>query len=113
MSGKLDGRRILVTGAASGMGREIATLFAQEGARLALFDRNERGLREVAASLAMASLACDVSDREQVNRTVAAAGEALGGLDGIINAAGILDITAIDELAPESWDRMIAVNLTG
>ncbi len=113
MAGKLSGRRILVTGAASGMGREIAKLFAQEGALLALFDRDEQGLGEVAASLAMAAFACDVADRAQVNRTVAAAGEALGGLDGIVSAAGILDITPFDELAPESWDRMIAVNLTG
>jgi NAD(P)-dependent dehydrogenase (short-subunit alcohol dehydrogenase family) len=95
------------------MGREIATLFAQEGAQLALFDRNEHGLGAIAASLGMASFTCDISDRDAVNRAVTAASKALDGLDGLVNAAGILDITPIDDLAPESWDRMIAVNLTG
>ena len=113
MSGKLSGRKILITGAASGMGREIASLFAQEGARLALFDRNEPALCEVASALSMNPFACDVSDREQVNRAVMAAAEALGGMDGVVSAAGILDIAPLDDLTPESWDRMIAVNLTG
>jgi len=113
MAGKLVGRRILVTGAASGMGREIAGLFAQEGASLALLDRNEPGVAEVAGSLGAAGYGCDVADREQVNGVVAQAGEVLGGIDGLVNAAGILHITPIDDLDPQSWDRMLAVNLTG
>jgi NAD(P)-dependent dehydrogenase (short-subunit alcohol dehydrogenase family) len=110
---KLDGRKILITGAASGMGREIADLFVCQGARLALLDRNEPDLAGVGQSLAMPWFGCDVSDRAQVDRVVAAAGEAFGGLDGVVNAAGILNIMPIAELAPESWDRMLAVNLTG
>jgi 3-oxoacyl-[acyl-carrier protein] reductase len=110
---KLETRRILITGAASGMAREIAELFAREGAALALLDRNEAGVAQVAAALSMRGYGCDVADREQVNRIVAQAGEALGGLDGIVNAASILDITPFDDLDPESWDRMMAVNLTG
>jgi NAD(P)-dependent dehydrogenase (short-subunit alcohol dehydrogenase family) len=110
---KLDGRRILITGAASGMGREIADLFAAEGAALALLDRNEAGVGEVAAALGTRGFACDVAEREQAYRVVALAAEALGGLDGVVNAAGILDIAPFDDLDPLSWDRMIAVNLTG
>jgi 3-oxoacyl-[acyl-carrier protein] reductase len=113
MTGKLDGRRIVITGAASGMGRDIARLFAQEGARLALLDRNETGVREVAAELSATAYGCDVADRAQVDRVVAEAGSALGGIDGLVNAAGILVTKLFDELDPESWDRMIAINLTG
>jgi len=113
LAGKLDGRRILVTGAASGMGRAIAQLFAAEGAALALLDVNEDGVRQVGDELAMAAYRCNVADREEVNAVVAAAAQALGGLDGVVNAAGTLDITPFADLEPESWDRMIAVNTTG
>jgi NAD(P)-dependent dehydrogenase (short-subunit alcohol dehydrogenase family) len=113
MAGKLEGRRILITGAASGMGRAIAQLFANEGAALALLDLNEVGMRAVAAELGASGFACDVSDRAAVNSAVAKAGAALGGIDGLINAAGILTIKPFDDLDPESWDAMIAVNLTG
>jgi 3-oxoacyl-[acyl-carrier protein] reductase len=109
----LNDRRILITGAASGMGREIAGLFKREGAALALLDRNEAGVREVAGSLGATGLGCDVADRPQTGEVVAEAARLLGGLDGVINAAGILDITPIADLDPASWDRMLAVNLTG
>lgn len=113
MSGRMNARKVLITGAASGMGREIARLFAAEGAALALLDRNEAGVQAVAAELGGTGYGCDVTDREGVNRVVAAAGAAIGGMDGLINAAGILDITPFVDLDPASWDRMIAVNLTG
>jgi NAD(P)-dependent dehydrogenase (short-subunit alcohol dehydrogenase family) len=113
MTGKLLDRRILITGAASGMGQAIAQLFAAEGAKLALLDRNAAGVAAIAATLQAEGFGCDVSARDQVNEVVAKAGAALGGLDGIINAAGILDITPFAALKPESWDRMLAVNLTG
>ncbi|MBV1686172.1 SDR family oxidoreductase [Novosphingobium sp. G106] len=113
MIGKLESRRILITGAASGMGREIARLFSREGADLALLDRDEAGVKAIADELSAKAFGCDVADRPAVGRIVAAAGEALAGLDGVVNAAGILDITPFDDLDPDSWDRMIAVNLTG
>lgn len=113
MSARLTGRRILVTGAASGMGREIARLFAAEGAALALLDRNAAGAAEVATELGAAAHGCDVADRAEVDRAVSTASEALGGLDGVVNAAGVLDIVPFVDLAPDSWDRMLAVNLTG
>jgi nucleoside-diphosphate-sugar epimerase len=111
--GKLKGRHLLVTGAASGMGLAIAHLFASEGAALALLDLDGAGARAAADPLGASGLGCDVSDRAAVNAAVVNAAETLGGLDGIVNAAGILTIKPFGELEPESWDRMIAVNLTG
>ena len=113
MSGKLSGRRILVTGAASGMGAGIARLFAAEGAALALLDRNGEGVAQVARDLGQPGWTCDVADRAGVGAVVAQAGDRLGGLDGLVNAAGILDITPFVDLDPASWDRMFAVNVTG
>ena len=113
MAEKLVGRRIVVTGAASGMGRAIVQRFAAEGAALALLDRNADGAIAVAAEIGAAGFGCDVADRAQVGAVIAAAANRLGGLDGIVNAAGILDITPFADLSPESWDRMLAVNLTG
>lgn len=110
---KLRDRRILITGAASGMGQAIAGLFAEEGARLALLDRNADGVEEVAGALKAHGFGCDVSDRAGVSDVVGKAAGVLGGLDGVINAAGILDVTPFAELKPESFDRMLAVNLTG
>lgn len=113
MAGRLSGRRILVTGAASGMGRAIAEMFASEGAALALLDLNLDGVQAVADELGAIGHTCDVSDRGAVNAVVAKAGEKLGGIDGVVNAAGILIIKPFGELEPESWDRMLAINLTG
>jgi 3-oxoacyl-[acyl-carrier protein] reductase len=95
------------------MGREITMLFAREGAALALLDCDDARVGAVADSLGVQAHGCDVADRVAVSNVVMAAGQALGGLDGVINAAGILDITPFDDLDPASWDRMIAVNLTG
>ncbi len=113
MKGKLAGRRIVVTGAASGMGLAIARLFAAEGAAVALIDRNEAGVQSVAGELGAEGYACDVSDRAAVDTVMAQVGKVLGGIDGVINAAGILVTKQFDDLDPESWDRMIAINLTG
>jgi len=110
---KLDGRKVLVTGAARGMGRAVADLFVANGASVALLDRDGAGVVDAGAAIGMPTWACDVTDRAAVGAAVAQAGERLGGLDGIVNAAGILDITPFSQLDPASWDRMIAVNLTG
>lgn len=111
MERKLEGRRILVTGAASGIGRGIAEHFAAHGARLALLDRAWPDA--AAAPAGSVVLPCDVTDRDAVARAVAQAAEALGGLDGVVNAAGVLVMATVDALSFEDWDRMLAVNLTG
>ena len=72
---------------------------------------HDHGIAHV--ELGALGLGCDVADRAAVSAAVARAGEVLGGIDGVVNAAGILVTKLFDELDPESWDRMIAVNLTG
>jgi NAD(P)-dependent dehydrogenase (short-subunit alcohol dehydrogenase family) len=113
MTDRLAGRRIVITGAANGMGLAIAGLFASEGASLALLDLNEAGVGAAAAKLGAKGFACDVSDRAMVDRIVAEAGAMLGGIDGVVNAAGILVTQSFDDYDPAIWDRILAVNLTG
>jgi NAD(P)-dependent dehydrogenase (short-subunit alcohol dehydrogenase family) len=87
---RLAGRRVLVTGAASGIGLAVARLFRQEGARVAILDRDAPGLDAAAAGVAGAvAIPCDVADEAGVRAAVARAAERLGGLDGVVNSAGV------------------------
>jgi NAD(P)-dependent dehydrogenase (short-subunit alcohol dehydrogenase family) len=107
---RLAGRRILVTGAASGIGAAIAVLFAAEGARVALADRQAIGAlpNENARAFTL-----DVSDEQAVRRVVDAAADAFHGLDGVVNAAGIANTDLLSDLSAQEWRRVIDVNLTG
>jgi NAD(P)-dependent dehydrogenase (short-subunit alcohol dehydrogenase family) len=111
--GRLQGRRVIVTGAASGMGKAIAELFAAEGASLALLDRDAERLAPVAAALSASAHACDVAEADSVDAAVEAAVASLGGLDGVVNGAGVLITKPFAEFDRVTWDRSIAVNLTG
>ena len=87
---KLEGKVAIVTGAASGFGRAIAELFAQQGARVVMADVNGDGAREVAAAFGKAALplTCDVSRKADVDGMVRAAERAFGGVDILVNNAG-------------------------
>lgn len=108
----LDGKRALVTGAASGLGAAIARLFAREGARLFLVDRDEAGLATVGEDVGGDWLVADLSQADSCSRVVAAAVEALGGLDILVNNAAILHFAHSPDVTPELWDKTIAVNLS-
>jgi NAD(P)-dependent dehydrogenase (short-subunit alcohol dehydrogenase family) len=110
---KLKGRRMLITGAASGMGRATAELFCAEGAKLALLDRNGVGVGQVASSLGASGHQCDVSSKADVQKSMGDALRALGGLDGIVNAAGVLLTKPVEELDSDSFQQMLGVNLLG
>ncbi|GAA5233645.1 SDR family oxidoreductase [Verticiella sediminum] len=110
---RLDQRRILITGAASGIGRATALLFAREGACLALLDRDLAALRDVAERTGGHPIEADVSDEAAVERAVQAAVTQLGGLDGIVNSAGIQTRGSLLEGTIEDWHRSLAINLTG
>ncbi len=102
---RLAGRRILITGGASGIGRATAALFAAQGARVAVLDR-VRGDAGV-------SVLADVSDETSVTRAVGEAVQALGGLDGVVLNAGIDLIASVEAMTAEAWRRIMDVNLTG
>ena len=111
--GRLAGRRIFVTGAASGMGKAIAERFAAEGAKLALVDQSAEALAAVAEPLKALAISLDVSSEAQVGEAVARAAKALGGLDGVVNAAGIYKAIPLEDLSFDAWRRFIDVNLAG
>jgi NAD(P)-dependent dehydrogenase (short-subunit alcohol dehydrogenase family) len=109
----LSGRRILVTGAASGIGRATAALFVQRGARVALLDRDS-GVGKVTAAIGGAiGLVADVADEAAVGHAVAEAAARLDGLDGVVNSAGIDLVKPVTDMTPMEWNRLLAVNLSG
>ena len=110
---RLAGRKIIITGGASGIGRATARLFRQEGAAVAVLDRSDNAAKAVADEIGAVAIACDVSDPASVSAAVNKAAEAMGGLDGVINAAGILAETGIADTTAEVFSRTVAVNLTG
>jgi NAD(P)-dependent dehydrogenase (short-subunit alcohol dehydrogenase family) len=103
---RLDGRRILITGGASGIGRATASLFLREGAQVAVLDRS-------AGQHDGLFVPVDVADPASVQQAVQSAHSALGGLDGVVNAAGIFSAAGLSDTTAELFGRTLAVNLTG
>lgn len=113
MSKRLHGRRVVITGAASGIGRRTAQLFADEGASLTLLDRNAEGLAELARETRGHAFAADVTDEASVGRAVEQGASAMGGIDGVVNAAGIMLRGSVLEVGVAQWRHVLEVNLTG
>ncbi|WP_246504732.1 SDR family NAD(P)-dependent oxidoreductase [Microvirga antarctica] len=112
-AGRLRGRTIVVTGAASGIGRATASLFVQEGARVAVMDINLAAAEAAAEAIGGYPVQIDVTDEASVKRAIAAAAAEFGGIDGLVNSAGIVALNTIAETTLETWKRVIDVNLTG
>ena len=115
--GKLDGRMAIVTGAATGLGRGIAMLYAAEGADVAVLDRNGPGAERVAEAIRALgrqslSVAVDVSDEAGVKAAIARAVDALGAPDILVNNAGIATVSLLEDMKTAMWDEMIRVNLS-
>ena len=115
---RFDDKVVLITGAASGIGRATALRLAEEGASLSLADVNAEGLEETAKlaaerGAATATRICDVSDRDAVSALVESTVARFGKLDSLCNVAGILHFDHTHELSLDTWRRILAVNLDG
>jgi 3-oxoacyl-[acyl-carrier protein] reductase len=110
----LQGKIALVTGASRGLGEGAARALAQEGATVMLVARDGALAQSVAREIGAAALTCDVSDYAAVERTVSATRRQLGGLDILINNAGVIDpIAEVASSDPADWARNIQINLIG
>jgi NAD(P)-dependent dehydrogenase (short-subunit alcohol dehydrogenase family) len=113
MNNDLKDKRVIITAAATGIGRVTAESFLAAGARVHVCDVDETGLKEFkAARAALGTTVADVSDAEQVDRLFDDALRHLGGLDIMVNNAGIAGPTAnVEDVRPDDWRRTLAVNL--
>jgi meso-butanediol dehydrogenase / (S,S)-butanediol dehydrogenase / diacetyl reductase len=115
---RLAGKVALITGGGTGIGRAIALAFAREGAKVAVAGRRmekvEESAREVKSNGGEASaIACDVSKAGDAKRAVRETVERFGRLNVLVNNAGILSVSTIEQINEEDWDRMMAINLKG
>ena len=111
----LKGKRVLITGGASGIGAATAARFLDEGSTVCVLDRDAEACREIARELPDLTgvLDADVSSLQQVQFAFAEAVRLMGGVDILINNAGISIRHNFLDITPEEWDKVIAVNLTG
>ncbi len=107
-------QRVLITAGATGIGREFARAFAANGAKVFVCDIDAPSLDQLAReNPGLVIDRCDMAQRSEIERMVPQAVAALGGLDVLINNAGIAGLTLpVDEMPPDEWDKVVAVNLT-
>lgn len=111
----LADRRVLVTGAAQGIGRAVAETVVGLGGRVAVVDLNEEGIESLSSTLGDRALAYtgSVTDQSLVEKIVSDMVDQWGGVDGLVNNAGIVRAAMIHKMTREQWDEVIEVNLTG
>jgi len=115
---QLQGKVAIITGSSRGIGQGIALRFAKEGAKVVVNGRSEEAMQETLDMIKKAGgtaigIAADVSDQAQVKRLVAETIKKFGRLDVMVNNAGIVDTAPLTEMSAETWNKMIAVDLTG
>jgi NAD(P)-dependent dehydrogenase (short-subunit alcohol dehydrogenase family) len=111
---RFDGKILLVTGGASGLGAAVGRQFTAEGGRVAVLDRDEDKAQKVADELDGAiALGVDVADEDQVSSSVAAVAQHFGSIDCVFNAAGHAEFGPIEDWSFERWQRMLTVHVGG
>lgn len=111
---RLDGKNALITGAASGIGFEIAKLFAERGANVCILDIREEAAKQAAQKIAGAFWQyVDVGDTKSISQAVSGAIEQLGVPDILINSAGIGPVMRAENFTEEAWDTTMCINLRG
>lgn len=110
---KLDGRRVLVTGASSGIGEGTARELAAEGTRVACVARRKERIEELADEIGGFAIEADVTDEAEARRTVDEAAEALGGLDAVLNIAGVQLLAPFSDGRSDEWRTLLDVNVFG
>ena len=110
-AGRLAARRVLITGAARGIGAAIAETFAAEGAQLALLDREGDQCRATAARLGALALDVDLADPANAREVTQNAIDSLGGIDVLVNNAGILHMAPLLDITVDDWDRTFDINV--
>jgi 3-oxoacyl-[acyl-carrier protein] reductase len=115
---RLEGKTAIVTGAAQGIGEATAALFAAEGAKVVACDVAQEPLEKLVGGIRAEGgeaigVACDVADEDSVKAMVAAALEAFGRIDVVVNNAGITRDTLTPRMSVEDWDAVLGVNLKG
>ncbi|WP_414838033.1 SDR family NAD(P)-dependent oxidoreductase [Candidatus Nanosalina sp. VS9-1] len=109
---RFEDKTVIVTGGSSGIGKAISRRFAEEGAAVTVFDISEEG-EEIAEDIGCDYIECDVSSWEQVQEAVDKVAEKHGGLDVMVNNAGIGAQSGIEEMTKEEWDKILSVDLDG
>jgi NADP-dependent 3-hydroxy acid dehydrogenase YdfG len=118
MAGSLDGRKVLITGGSSGIGEATALAMAAEGAAVAVGARRKERLDELASRIegdggTGVAIEADITDEDQAKALVEGAAEALGGLDCLVNNAGVMLLGPLQGADPSEWRTMIEVNCLG
>jgi meso-butanediol dehydrogenase / (S,S)-butanediol dehydrogenase / diacetyl reductase len=118
MASRFEGSGVLVTGGAAGMGRAIAEAFLGDGANVVVADIDGDRVAKTAEEISngggtASSLACDVTNGEQVSEMIAKGDEALGGIDILVNNAGVITMQKVTDIAEKDWDFVMDVNAKG
>jgi len=116
----VEGQTAIITGASSGIGREIAEQFAADGADVVVCSREQDNVDPVAEGIQESerpgdalAIECDVTDREAVDALVEATVEEFGGLDTLVNNAGASFMAGFDDISPNGWETIVDINLHG
>lgn len=111
-NGRLAGRRIVITGGGTGIGRAVAELCVAEGATITVLGRRQEQLTAVQNEVGGFAVCVDLRQEEEATRAIDQCAELMGGIDGLVNAVGVLDVCKFEESNLKRWNESLLSNLT-